>query len=80
MEKIRETLGDWLRKNKDADDYDLNNWTLGTFLDSLDIVDFVVEIEKTYDIDVSDDYYEWDSKSFDDVVKYVTVKVNEKNN
>ena len=76
MEKIKEHLSNYLKERLDIGDYEINDCFLHHFMDSLDIVEFVFEIEKTYEIDLSDEWVQWEDKTVDDVVQYVYNKLN----
>ena len=74
MDEIKNYLSEYIREQTDADDYDINNSVLNFYMDSLDIVDLVIEIEKHYDITI-DDYNDWDEMYLDDIVKYIKNKL-----
>ena len=74
MEKIKEYLSDYLKKNCNADDYDINNTVLNLYLDSLDIVDLVLEIENHYNITI-EEYHDWGDVFLNDIVKYINEKI-----
>lgn len=74
MVEIKNYLSEYIKEQFDADDYDINNCVLNSYLDSLDIVDLVNEIEKHYDITI-DDYNDWDEMYLDDIVKYIKNKL-----
>lgn len=78
MERVREFVVNYLKDNHDVDDYDIDNSLLGYFMDSLSIVDLVVEIEKEFEIDVYDDWSSWEDNKVNDVVKYIENKLIEK--
>lgn len=52
----------------------MDNDTLNVYMDSLDIVEFVMKIEEEYKITV-DDFYGWEDMLLDDVVKYIKNKL-----
>jgi acyl carrier protein len=74
MDEIKNYLSEYIKEQSDADDYDINNSVLNLYMDSLDIVDLVIEIEKHYDITI-DDYNDWDEMYLDDIVKYIKNKL-----
>lgn len=74
MDEIKNYLSEYIKRENDADDYDINNSVLNLYMDSLDIVDLVIEIEKHYDITI-DDYNDWDEMYLDDIVKYIKNKL-----
>ena len=74
MDEIKNYLSEYIKEQTDADDYDINNSVLNLYMDSLDIVDLVIEIEKHYDITI-DDYNDWDEMYLDDIVKYIKNKL-----
>jgi acyl carrier protein len=74
MVEIKNYLSEYIKEQFDADDYDINNSVLNFYMDSLDIVDLVIEIEKHYDITI-DDYNDWDEMYLDDIVKYIKNKL-----
>jgi acyl carrier protein len=53
----------------------MKQYVLSSYLDSLDIVDLVIEIERHYDI-IIDDYNDWGDMFVDDIVKYINSKIN----
>lgn len=74
MVEIKNYLSEFIKEHSDADDYGINNCVLNSYLDSLDIVDLVIEIEQHYGITV-DDYNDWDEMYLDDIVKYIKNKL-----
>lgn len=74
MDEIKNYLSEYIKRENDVDDYDINNSVLNLYMDSLDIVDLVIEIEKHYDITI-DDYNDWDEMYLDDIVKYIKNKL-----
>lgn len=76
MDNIRGYISEYLKNVCDADEYDINNSTLSLYLDSLEIVDLVIDIEQHYGI-VVDDYNDWGDMFVDDIVKYINSKINE---
>ena len=74
MDEIKKYLSEYIKEQSYADDYDINNCVLNSYLDSLDIVDLVIEIERHYDITI-DDYNDWDEMYLDDIVKYIKNKL-----
>ena len=75
MESIRGYLAEYLRECCSASEYDINESVLCHFMDSLDIIDMVMNIEKKYDINTNDDWYEWGEATVDDIVKYIKEKI-----
>lgn len=75
MEEIRNYIETYLKKTCNVCDYDMNQYALSSYLDSLDIVDLVIEIERHYDITI-DDYNDWGDMFVDDIVKYINSKIN----
>lgn len=74
MDEIKNYLSEYIKRENYVDDYDINNSVLNLYMDSLDIVDLVIEIEKHYDITI-DDYNDWDEMYLDDIVKYIKNKL-----
>jgi acyl carrier protein len=79
MEKIRNRLLYFIKEIIGKENYDIfikyiDNDMLSLYMDSLDIVDLVIEIEKHYDITI-DDYNDWDEMYLDDIVKYIKNKL-----
>lgn len=74
MDEIKKYLSEYIKEQSYADDYDINNCVLNSYLDSLDIVDLVIEIERHYDITI-DDYNDWDEMYLDDIVRYIKNKL-----
>lgn len=74
MDEIKKYLSEYIKEQSYADDYDINNCVLNSYLDSLDIVDLVIEIERHYDITI-DDYNDWDEMYLDGIVKYIKNKL-----
>ena len=52
----------------------IEHYVLGTYMDSLDIVELVMRIEEEYNIYI-DDYNNWEDLFLDDVVKYIKNKI-----
>lgn len=75
MDNIKEYISEYLKNTRNVDEYDINNSILSLYLDSLDIVDLVVEIEHHYGITI-DDYNDWEDMFVDDIVKYINSKIN----
>lgn len=75
MEEIRNHIETYLKETYKADDNDMKHYALNSYLDSLDIVDLVIEIERHYDITI-DDYNDWGDMFVDDIVKYINSKIN----
>ena len=60
----------------DDDIKDLEYLPLGACLDSLDIVDFVLEIEKMFDIVFTEgEYLDWGDKKLNDIIQMIEIKV-----
>lgn len=74
MCEIKNFVLECLNEYHDLEEYDINHTLLGDFMDSLEIVDFVIEIEKKYKFDV-DDWSYWEDYTIDDVVKYIKSKI-----
>ena len=77
MENIKEYISDYLKNKCNATDYDINHSILYHFMDSLDIVDLIINIEQEYYIEVYDYETEWGELYVDDIVKYVKQKISE---
>lgn len=75
MEEIRNYIETYLKETCNVYDYDMKHYALNSYLDSLDIVDLVIEIERHYDITI-DDYNDWGDMFVDDIVKYINSKIN----
>lgn len=75
MEEIKNYIETYLKEIRKVNDYDMNHYTLNLYLDSLDIVDLVIEIEQHYDITIND-YHDWGDMFVDDIVKYINSKIN----
>lgn len=75
MDNIKKYISEYLKNTCNADEYDISNSILSLYLDSLEIVDLVVEIEQHYDITI-DDYNDWEDMFVDDIVKYINSKIN----
>ena len=79
MEKIRNRLLYFIKEIIGKENYDffrkyIDNDTLNLYMDSLDIVEFVMKIEEEYKITV-DDFYGWEDMLLDDIVKYIKNKL-----
>lgn len=79
MEKIRNRLLYFIKEIIGKENYDIfikyiDNDMLSLYMDSLDIVEFVMKIEEEYKITV-DDFYGWEDMLLDDVVKYIKNKL-----
>ena len=75
MEEIRNYIETYLKETCKVHDYDMKQYALSSYLDSLDIVDLVIEIERHYDITI-DNYNDWGDMFVDDIVKYINSKIN----
>ena len=75
MGEIKNYIETYLKKTYQACDYDINHYALSSYLDSLDIVDLVIEIERHYDITI-DNCNDWGDLYIDDIVKYINIKIN----
>ena len=75
MEEIRNYIETYLKETCKVYDHDIKQYALSSYLDSLDIVDLVIEIERHYDITI-DDYNDWGDMFVDDIVKYINSKIN----
>lgn len=76
MDNIKEYISEYLKKICNADEYDISNSILSLYIDSLEIVDLVLDVEQHYGI-VVDDYNDWGDMFVDDIVKYINSKINE---
>ena len=60
----------------DDDIKDLEYLPLGACLDSLDIVDFVLDIEEMFDIVFTEEeYLDWGDKKLNDIIQMIEIKV-----
>lgn len=75
MDNIRGYISEYLKNVCNADEYDINNSILSLYLDSLEIVDLVLEVEEHYGI-IVDNYNDWGDMFVDDIVKYINSKIN----
>jgi acyl carrier protein len=75
MEEIKNYIETYLKETYKVYDDDIHQYVLSSYLDSLDIVDLVIEIERHYDITI-DDYNDWGDMFVDDIVKYINSKIN----
>lgn len=75
MEEIKNYIETYLKETRKVNDYDMNHYALNSYLDSLDIVDLVIEIERHYDITIND-FHDWGDMFVDDIVKYINSKIN----
>lgn len=75
MENIKNHLSTYLKSTTKATDYDINHNVLSLYLDSLDIVDMVFEIERYYKINTKDDWTDWENCTLDNVVEYIKSKL-----
>lgn len=75
MEEIKNHIETYLKETCKVCDYDIHHYVLNLYLDSLDIVDLVLEVEQHYDI-IVDDYNDWGDMFVDDIVKYINSKIN----
>lgn len=79
MKDIKEFLLTYFEVKLSTRREDVGNDTISNFMDSLDIVDFVLEIETRYNIDVEDDFYETiDERSVDEIAEYIKTKLENK--
>jgi acyl carrier protein len=76
MDNIKEYISEYLKKICNADEYDISNSILSLYIDSLEIVDLVLDVEQHYGI-IVDDYNDWGDMFVDDIVKYINSKINE---
>lgn len=75
MDNIKEYISEYLKNTCNADEYDISNSVLSLYLDSLEIVDLVIEIEEHYGITI-DDYNDWGDMFVDDIVRCINSKIN----
>lgn len=75
MNDIKKYLSRYIKKTYNAGEYDINYNRLGVYLESLDIVDLVIEIERYFRITI-DDYEGWENMYLNDIVKYINSKIN----
>ena len=76
MNEIKEYLSNYIKKlDKRISNYDINYSTLGTYLDSLEIVDLICEIEEKYNITIDVDSFVWEEMKLETVVKYIKNKL-----
>lgn len=75
MDEIKNYIETYLKETHKVSDYDMNHYALSLYLDSLDIVDLVIEIERHYGITIND-YYDWGDMFVNDIVKYINSKIN----
>lgn len=75
MDNIRGYISEYLKNVCNADEYDISNSILSLYLDSLEIVDLVLEVEEHYGI-IVDNYNDWGDMFVDDIVKYINSKIN----
>ena len=73
-EEIKFYLKEYLKNKFDVDEYEIDNKILSLYMDSLDIVDFIVEIEQHFGIVV--DEYQWEDMFVNDIVVYIENKLN----
>lgn len=74
MSKIAIEIADLIKNRWKLTDIQLEEDPLGVYLDSLDILELAMEIEKKYEISIEvGEEFEW--TYFKDVVKYVYKKV-----
>lgn len=77
MEEIREHLSSFIKKMNPVDDADINELVLGDYLDSLELVDLVLEVEETYHIEIDErDVNKWPDMHLMDVVQYIKNKID----
>ena len=75
MDNIRGYISEYLKNVCNADEYGISNSILSLYLDSLEIVDLVLEVEEHYGI-IVDNYNDWGDMFVDDIVKYINSKIN----
>ena len=75
MDNIRGYISEYLKNVCNADEYDISNSILSLYLDSLEIVGLVLEVEEHYGI-IVDNYNDWGDMFVDDIVKYINSKIN----
>lgn len=73
-EEIKFYLNEYLKNKFDVDEYEIDNKILSLYMDSLDIVDFIVEIEHHFGIVV--DECQWEDMFINDIVVYIENKLN----
>ena len=54
MNKIKDYLYSFIKKRVDLTDKQIDELVVGDYFDSLDLVDLIVDIEITYDIEVDE--------------------------
>jgi acyl carrier protein len=78
MEEIKTHISDYLKEHIKVDDYDINKLCLGQYMDSIDIVELVIDLEKTYNIDFNDDWFDWGKITVDEIVECTNRKLQNK--
>lgn len=79
MKEIKEFLLTYFEVKLSTRREEVGNDMINNFMDSLDIVDFVLEIEKRYNIDIEDDFYETiGERSVDEIAEYIKTKLENK--
>ena len=79
MEQIKNRLLEIIKEIRGKESFEyfrnsIEHYVLGTYMDSLDIVELVMRVEEEYNISI-DDYNNWEDLFLDDVVKYIKNKI-----
>lgn len=79
MEQIKNRLLEIIKEIQGKESFEyfrnsIEHYVLGTYMDSLDIVELVMRVEEEYNISI-DDYSNWEDLFLDDVVKYIKTKI-----
>lgn len=80
MEQIKNQLLEFIKEIRGKESFEyfkksIEHYVLGTYMDSLDIVELVMRVEEEYNISI-DDYSSWEDMDLDDIVKYIKNKIN----
>ena len=73
--EIKEHLLDFLTKRLGVTAAEICDSKPRDFMDSLDTIEMVMEIERTYGFDINNDWELWDDSTLDDIVQYVSDKL-----
>ena len=73
---IRKHLIDYLTNRLELNEYELEDCKLHHFMDSLDIVEMVFEIERVYFVDLYDKWLEWEDRTLDEVIDCIYLSLN----
>lgn len=79
MEQIKNRLLCFVKEIRGKESFEyfknsIEHYVLGTYMDSLDIVELVMRVEEEYNISI-DDYSSWEDMDLDDIVKYIKNKI-----